>query len=215
MFRVSGEPLVNQEGPQGELLRRAAEAIARRDPQGALQLIDQADTMGRTHNGTLNRALALRLVGDFRGSLQVLDEALAMQPYDFVALLGKAAMLEKLGGERAAVDTYRNALKIAPPRERCPPALTAQIDYADGLVRRHAEALRDHMRSAVATLRGSVDTSSLDRFDEGLEIYAGVKTAPKQEPLLLNYPRLPAIPERKSTRQNTTHCLQSRVAGGG
>nr|WP_246328912.1 aspartyl/asparaginyl beta-hydroxylase domain-containing protein [Brevundimonas lenta] len=176
------------------MLRRAAEAIARRDPGGALQLIDQADALGRTHNGALNRALALRLMGDFHGSLHVLDDALAMQPYDFVALLAKAAMLEKLGGERAAVDTYRNALRIAPPRERCPPALTAQIDYANDLVRRHAEALRDHMRSAVETLRGAIDTSALDRFDEGLEIYAGVKTPPKQEPLLLNYPRLPAIP---------------------
>lgn len=181
-------------GGQDELLRRAADAIARRDPAAALILLDQADAFGRTHNGTLNRALALRLIGDFHGSLAVLDDALALQPYDFVALLAKAAMLEKLGGERAAVDTYRNALKIAPPRSQCPPALTAQMEYADGVVRRHADALRDHMRSAVATLRGSVDAATLDRFDEGLEIYAGVKTAPKQEPILLNYPRLPAIP---------------------
>jgi len=185
---------MSQDGGQAELLRRAAEAIARRDPAGALQLIDQADAMGRTHNGALNRALALRLLGDFHGSLAVLDEALAMQPYDFVALLAKAAMLEKLGGERAAVDTYRNALKIAPPRDHCPPAVTAQIAHADGVVRRQADALRDHMRSAVEGLRGTLDPVTLDRFDEGLEIYAGVKSAPKQEPLLLNYPRLPAIP---------------------
>lgn len=182
------------EGPQAELLRRAAEAIARRDPHGALQLIDQADTLGRTHNGTLNRALALRLLGDFHGSLAVLDDALAMQPYDFVALLAKAAMLEKLGGERSAVDTYRNALKIAPPRERCPPAVTAQIDHADAVVRRQAEALADHMRSAVKAVGGDLDPATRDRFDEGLEIYAGLKAPPKQEPLLLNYPRLPAIP---------------------
>ncbi|RZJ93422.1 MAG: aspartyl beta-hydroxylase, partial [Brevundimonas sp.] len=182
-------------GGQDELLRRAAEAIARRDPAGALQLLDQADALGgRTHNSILNRALALRLLGDFHGSLRVLDDALSIQPYDFVALLAKAAMLEKLGGERTAADTYRNALKIAPPREHCPPAITAQIDHADGVVRRQAEALRDHMRTAVSSLRGSVDTASLERFDEGLEIYAGVIKAPKQEPLLLNYPRLPAIP---------------------
>jgi hypothetical protein len=185
---------MNGQGGQDELLRRAAEAIARRDPAGALQLIDQADALGRTHSGTLNRALALRLLGDFHGSLAVLDDALAMQPYDFVALLAKAAMLEKIGGERTAADTYKNALKIAPPRKHCPPAIVAQIDHADSVVRRQAEALRDHMRSAVSALRGHVDAASLDRFDEGLEIYAGVMQAPKQEPLLLNYPRLPAIP---------------------
>ena len=191
-----GGPHVNQSGlpAQDDLLRQAAEALARRDPHGALQLIDRADTMGPTHNGTLNRALALRLIGDFHGALTVLDDALSLQPYDFVALLAKAAMLEKIGREPAAADVYRNALKIAPPRDRCPPALIAQIDYADGLVRRHAEALRDHMQASVAGLCDTLDPAARERFEEGLEIYAGVKTAPKQEPLLLNYPRLPAIP---------------------
>lgn len=187
---------MNQSGgsAQDDLLRRASEALARRDPQSALGLIDQADAMGATHDGTLNRALALRLLGDFHGALMVLDDALAMQPYDFAALLGKASMLEQIGQGPSAADVYRNALKIAPPRERCPPVIQSQIDHAAGVVRRHAEALRDHMRSNVAALRGKVDAATLDRFDEGLEIYAGLKTAPKQEPLLLDYPRLPAIP---------------------
>jgi aspartate beta-hydroxylase len=185
---------VNQDGPQAELLRRAAEALARRDPQSALGLLDQADRLGPTHNAMLNRALALRLIGDFNGALTVLDDALAMQPYDFTALLGKAAMLEQIGKGFAAVDVYRNALKIAPPRERVPAPIAAQMDHADDVVRRHAEALRDHMKSQVAALRETVDPAALDRFDEGLEIYAGLKTAPKQEPLLLDYPRLPAIP---------------------
>ena len=187
---------MNQSGgpAQNDLLRRAGEALARRDPQSALGLIDQADAFGVTHDGTLNRALALRLLGDFHGALVVLDEALAMQPYDFAALLGKASMLEQVGQARSAADVYRNALKIAPPRERCPPVIQSQIDHAADIVRRHAEALHDHMRAGVAALRQTVDAATLDRFDEGLEIFAGLKTAPKQEPLLLDYPRLPAIP---------------------
>src|SRR5690606_22270136 len=94
----------------------------------------------------------------------------------------------------AAADVYRNALKIAPPPERCPPALRAQMEHADSVVRHHAEALRDHMLRPIPPLRETVDPAILDRFDEGLEIYAGLKTAPKQEPLLLSYPRLPAVP---------------------
>ena len=187
---------MNQSGgtAQDDLLHRAAEALSRRDPQSALGLIDQADRLGPTHHGFLNRALALRMLGDLNGALAALDEALAREPYDFTALLGKAAMLEQIGQGRTAADVYRNALKIAPPRDRLPPPLQAQLDHADAVVRRHAEALRDHMRSQVADLRGAVDAATLDRFDEGLEIFAGLKTAPKQEPLLLNYPRLPAIP---------------------
>jgi aspartate beta-hydroxylase len=185
---------VNQQGPQADLLRQAAEALARRDPSQALRLLDQADALGRTHNSLLNRALALRLSGDFRSALETLDEALDLQPYDFVALLAKGAILEKVAGERSAAPVYRNALKIAPPRDRCPPALMAQIEHADALVRRQAEGLCDYMKSAVEDLRGGLEGAALERFDEGLEIYAGVKAPPKQEPILLNYPRLPAIP---------------------
>lgn len=179
---------------QADFLRSAGEALARLDTSTALALLDRADAIGPSHNGTLNRALALRLVGDFSGALVQIDKALAIQPYDFIALLSKAAMLEKIGQVRAAVPIYRNALKIAPPRDRCPPALIAQIDYAADLIRREAEALRDHMRREVEPLRGSLDPATLDRFDEGLEIYAGLKPTPRQEPILLNYPRLPAIP---------------------
>ena len=187
---------MNQSGgtAQDALLQRAGEALSRHDPQTALGLIEQADRMGPTHHGFLNRALALRMLGDLAGALAALDEALAIEPYDFTALLGKAAMLEQPGQGRAAADVYRNALKIAPPRDRLPPALQAQLDHASGVVRRQAEALRDHMRGKVAALRSTVDAATLDRFDEGLEIYAGLKTAPKQEPLLPDYPRLPALP---------------------
>ncbi len=212
--------MVDPASEQAQLLRHAGEALARMDVPTALSFLDRADALGPTHNGTLNRALALRLKGDFPAALVQIDRALAMQPYDFIALLSKAAMLEKIGRPKAAVPVYRNALKIAPPRERCPPALIAQIDYATDLVRRDAEALRDHMRGEVEALRGTVDPATLDRFDEGLEIYAGLKPAPKQEPILLNYPRLPAIPfyDRAlfpwlETLEAATPAIQNELAG--
>ncbi|MFN9251008.1 MAG: aspartyl/asparaginyl beta-hydroxylase domain-containing protein [Brevundimonas sp.] len=185
----------SQETPeQASLLQQASQALAQMRPTDALALIDQADALGATHNGAMNRALALRLLGRFPEAVVALDEALAFQPYDFVALLAKAAMLERLGQAGAAADLYRNALKISPPRDRCSPALLAQLDHASALVHRHAEGLRNHMQARVAALRSGLDSEILERFDEGLEIYAGLKSPPKQEPLLLNYPRLPAIP---------------------
>ena len=186
--------MVELKGEQADLLRQASQALARQDARTALALIDRADAFGVTHNGVLNRSLALRLMGDFAGSLVQVDRALSLQPYDFIALLAKGALLEKLGRPKAAIEPYRNALKIAPTRDRCPPALLAQIDYASEAVRKHAEALRDHMRATVAATAAELDAVTRERFDEGLEIYAGLKPAPKQEPILLNYPRLPAIP---------------------
>lgn len=179
---------------QEQLLIQAGQALARRDPNQALAFLDKADALGRTHNGTLNRAVALRLLGDFHASLAVLDEALDMKPYDFTALLAKGAMLEKINQPKAAVSVYRNALKIAPPRPHCPPAVAAQMDYAARLIDQHARALSDFMRQRLSGLRADVGQAALDRFDEGLEIYAGLIQPPKQQPLLLNYPRLPVIP---------------------
>lgn len=180
----------DQEG----LLVQATQALARLDANAALEILDEADRFGRTHNSLLNRALALRLLGDFSSSIRALDEALALQPYDFMALLAKAAMLEKLGHQKAAVEIYANALKIAPPPGAAPPAVTAQIEYAARLVEQHAVSLRDYLQAEVAGLREGMDDATRERFDEGLDIYAGLKKPPKQQPLLLNYPRLPVIP---------------------
>jgi aspartyl/asparaginyl beta-hydroxylase (cupin superfamily) len=61
-------------------------------------------------------------------------------------------------------------------------------------VRRADEALRQHLSEAVAELRGRFGASETARFDEALDIFAGVKRAYVHEPLFLNFPRLPAIP---------------------
>jgi len=159
-----------------------------------LRLLDQADQFGKTHNAILNRAVALRLMGDYHASLRVLDDALDIRPYDFMALLAKGAMLEKVNQTKAAVEVYRNALKIAPPRASCPPGVVSQMDYASNLIDRHAKALAEFMKDRIAPLKTDLGEASRDRFEEGLEIYAGLKQPPKQQPLLLNYPRLPVIP---------------------
>ena len=70
-------------GPaQNALLHSAGEALSRHDPQTALGLINQADRMGPTHHGFLNRALALRMLGDLPGALAALDDALAIKNAD-------------------------------------------------------------------------------------------------------------------------------------
>lgn len=186
--------MTRTDSPQESLLIQAGQALARHDARTALALLDRADAFGRTHNSLLNRSIAHRLLGEFAKSISVLDEALELQPYDFMALLAKGAMVEKIAGVKAAVPIYRDALKIAPPRTHIPPTVAAQMDYAAQLVGTQASALRDFMEAEVAALRDGLDETIRDRFDESLEIYAGLKQPVKQQPLLLNYPRLPVIP---------------------
>lgn len=163
------------------------------DAQSALNILDEAEASGSTREIALHRALACKMLGDYEAALIHLDRALAYDPYDFVALLSKGAVLEKAGKARDAAVVYRNAIKIAPPRKACPPALQMQIDHANGIISRDAQALRDAMAGAVASLRSAADERTLDRFDEAVDILSGLKTPPKQEPLLLHYPRLPPI----------------------
>ena len=183
-----------QSSPMGaDPVQLATQALARRDVPGALALLDRADLAGFTVPSGMTRALALRLQGDLPGAVAVLDRVLAADPYEFMALLSKGAILEMMGQPRQAVGVYRNALKIAPTEDRCPPQLVAQIGKARDLVRAEAARLRDHLRDAVADLRGQCGSEDGDRFDESLDVFAGVSPLVKQEPLLLNYARLPAI----------------------
>src|SRR5215218_8387006 len=98
------------------------DALKRGDPRGALALAIEAERAAPGDIALkLQRAMVNRAMGDLPGALAALDEALSLDPYDFVALLSKGAVVEKISGERAAAAVYKNALKIAPPAERIPP----------------------------------------------------------------------------------------------
>ena len=153
---------MNQSGAsaQDALLQQAGEALSRHDPQTALGLIDQADRMGPTHHGFLNRALALRMLGDLPGALAALDDALAIQPYDFTALLGKAAMLEHgavylaaMGGAGAMLNrTIKNV------------EIVAFEDLGSGTIRRLT--VEDFPATAIYDLNGN------DYYEIGRKRYA-------------------------------------------
>lgn len=176
-------------------LKQAEAALARRDPAGALAVIRQAEAQGAASPQlAMCKAVALRASGDLGAALEALDAVLVMEPYHFMAMLSKASLVERLGRPKDAVPTYRSALKIAPPRERLPAAMAAQLDHAEAVVRANAEETREHLRSAVGDRLEALPRAERARLAEALDIFAGVKRAYAHEPLLLHYPRLPAIP---------------------
>lgn len=103
-------------------------------------------------------------------------------------------MLEQIGQGQSAADVYRNALKIAPPRALpagqsrarliTPPASSA--DSCRGPARPYAQQGRRP--------RGKVGPATLDRFDEGLEIYAGLKTRRSRSRSCSTTPACPPSP---------------------
>jgi aspartyl/asparaginyl beta-hydroxylase (cupin superfamily) len=142
----------------------------------------------------MQRAMVCRATGDLAGALAALDDALNIDPYDFVALLSKGALVERTAGERAAAAIYKNALTIAPPADEFPPQLLAPTERAREVVARTRDALEAHMRSRTDAVKAEISGEARRRFDEGLEVFSGRTKVYNQEPLLLHYPRLPAIP---------------------
>ncbi|MGH6986375.1 MAG: aspartyl/asparaginyl beta-hydroxylase domain-containing protein [Caulobacteraceae bacterium] len=142
----------------------------------------------------LERALAQRMKGDLAGAVASLDEVLAADPRNFLALLSKGALVERLSGERPAADWYRRALAVAPPQAMLPANLAPPLARARQVADIYTRALEDHLLAAVASERASFAGEDLERFDEALAIYSGRAEVYQQKPMLLHYPRLPAIP---------------------
>jgi hypothetical protein len=160
----------------------------------AIQRLREAQSKIGSPEIPMNIALALRMQGDLPGAMAALDEALAIDPYHFLALLSKGSILERLGQWKQASRIYINALKIAPPDERLPPQIRGAVETARRAVSLYRAALANHLKTATMGRRALEPADQMARFDESLNILAGQTKAYVQEPTLLNFPRLPAVP---------------------
>ena len=177
-----------------ELLSRANAALARRDADAALDILRRAERAApRDVNVRLNIALALRLRGDLPAALAALDAALEIEPYLFIALLSKGAILERMGLIRAAASIYKDALTIAPSPDKTAPGLAQPLARARQVVAENAEALRAFMAGQVDAVRSRHAHAAQRRFDEALDLFAGRKRVYQPQPLLMHFPGLPVV----------------------
>ena len=176
-------------------LANAAQAMQRRDLAQALTSLAQAEALApHDPHVKMQRALVHRMSGAMPSALAALDEALALDPYNFLALLSKGAVVEKLSGERVAARTYENALKLAPADADLPPALRSAVVRARQVVETTRQAMAAFLAERVGPLEAAGGELAQKRLEEAIGVYAGVRKVHHQEPLLLHYPRLPAVP---------------------
>lgn len=180
---------------QADLSASVQTALKRGDPRGALALLRDAERATPDDIALkMQRAMVSRAMGDLAGSLEALDEALSIDPYDYVARLSKGALIEKTSGERAAAAAYQNALALAPPDSELPPALRGPTERARQIVARSMEAFEAHLLSRTNAVKAELSEAARRRFDESVGIFSGRTKVYNHEPLLLHYPQLPAIP---------------------
>lgn len=166
-----------------------------RDPASARALLARASEIKPADfNIFMFLTLACRMQGDHRAALNAVNSALAIDPYSYVALLSKGAILEDLGEAHAAAEAYKGALCLAPARSNIPPPLHVSMKHAQSAVERDSIRLHDFLRKAVAGERSRCPQESLKRFDECLAIFAGRAKRYVHEASMLNFPQLPAIP---------------------
>lgn len=177
------------------LVAEAMVAARRGDASGALALLRKAEAAAPGDpNLKMQQALVYRITGALPQAIATLDQALAIDPYNFLALLSKGAVLEKLSGERAAARVYRHAIEIAPPDDKLPPHLAAPLARARAVVDGVDEELENFLRGQIGPLTAAGGELAMNRLDEAIGVYAGRRKVYQQQPLLLHYPRLPALP---------------------
>jgi len=168
--------------------------LAKGDVHGAVQLFERAmRTSPRDALIPLGLAAAHRAKGDTMAELAAYERALAADPYCYPALLGKGASLERLARPRAAASIYTDALKITPPEERLSADLRMLVQRARRAVEENTHAFDAFVETRLGSVRQLHAGARVDRFDECKDAMVGRKKIYTQQPVMLNFPRLPAI----------------------
>lgn len=114
------------------LMQRAVEAAEAEDTATAHELLDRVILLKPDYPEAWHRRAGLFLQAEnYPEAFRDLNEALKLEPRHFGAWLGMGFMLENMGGERQALESYRQALAIYP--------LMPQARDAAGRLSRKAE----------------------------------------------------------------------------
>lgn len=140
----------------------------------------------------MNVAKARRLKGDDEGERQSLESALALDQRNFMALLRKAELHERLGEPGGAVAAWRAVMALAAQAESIPAALKERIDHARNYVAGQVAAFDMHLEAALEPARDGLSGSELRRFNACVDVMLGKRQIFANECHGVHFPFLPA-----------------------
>jgi aspartate beta-hydroxylase len=167
------------------------QALRENDPARARPHLEQAVAQApREPVLWLNLAQCRRMQGDAAGELEALDQALALQPRFYPALLQKATWLERQGKPKQAVHLYNFFLHCLPPPQQLPPQLKPAVEHAQRVVNADRAALGALIEQRLGP--GNHQTSRA-RFDHCIDAFLGRRRIYTSQPTFMHFPKLPAI----------------------
>ena len=167
------------------------QALRANDPTSARPHLEQAVAHAPQEPALwLNLAQCRRMQGDTAGELVALDQALALQPRLYPALLQKATWLERQGKPKQAAQLYFFFLQCLPPPAQLPPQLKPAVEHAQRIVSADRAALGALIEQRLGP---SNPQAARARFDQCIDALLGRRRIYTSQPTFMHFPKLPAI----------------------
>lgn len=173
----------------------AMNAAAKGDVISASALFEKA--IGSTQKVAIvfaNYAKLLRMQNQNERALQMLDEALKIDPNVFALHFEKASIYEVVGQQKNAALAYQSGLLLMPESVKSIPALKEKIGHAYAITQENQRHLSVFLESRLGNTERFNGDRRYERFSECLDVVLGKKKAFIQKPQMINFPQLPAIP---------------------
>lgn len=132
--------------------------------------------------------------GDSDAALASINQAIVADPTAWGAHMERARLLEAKNLPREAATSWGRALAYMPESAVQSAQLQQLVAQARKAVRENQDSLREFLQDRMHGLMGKGSRPELERFENCLDIVTGRREFVTARPLMLPYPRLPAIP---------------------
>jgi aspartate beta-hydroxylase len=141
----------------------------------------------------LNLANACRALGDMKSEAEALERALAIEPRYVLALLQKAALMERQARPKSAAVFYEAALDSLASGGPAPKQAAAALAHAQEVVLASRRELEKFLEQQVAPVRKQHAAADQHRYEACRDVYLRKRRVYHNQPKQVLFPYLPEI----------------------
>jgi aspartate beta-hydroxylase len=139
----------------------------------------------------INLALTHQALKEEAEEEAAITGALKADPHDLLALIMRAALLEKQGKRHKAAAAHAAVSVVAPPIERLHPDLHKAVLHSYQYKQKYDHDLGEFLEKELASdYAKHADAGSLDRFRDSVDMLVGRKRRFESQSMVYHYPRL-------------------------